>query len=331
MTLVISSDQSDDSGDYRARPRRSTLTTRPARWRFIQFCMFQHIASLESITRSFIAALGLLLVVMLVAGGLAVGGPAILTFSIWISLLGLLAVGAFLIGRAQRPIAGAGAIVAAASVWLAYFWRTNPGPFLWPVVFIVAAGLVAYGTRHEVTTPSAWLLLLPRFVVGWAFLDNAQNDYTWAFNGGNFLTSANSAVQRGPGWFLEAPYQAFLSGVVVGHADTWAGLFVSGELIFGLLLALGLFTPIAAWGTMWLSANIIMEKSFVSHGAYVDKTYFVVELFCLISRSGLAYGLDAALAPYMPAGLTSALVGTTPGELPTVGVRPAQPAGLSAA
>jgi uncharacterized membrane protein YphA (DoxX/SURF4 family) len=293
--------------------------------------MFQHVASLEAITRSFFAALGLLLVVMLVAGGLAISGPAILTFSIWMCLLGLLAVGTFLVARAQRPVAGAGAIVAAVAVWMAYFWRSNPGPFLWPVVFLVAVGLVAYGTRQDVSTPTAWLLLLPRFVVGWAFLDNAQNDYTWAFNGGNFLTSANAAVQRPPNWFLDAPYQAFLSGVVVGRPDTWGGLFVSGELVFGLFLALGLFTPIAAWGTMWLSANIIMEKSFISHGAYVDKTYFVVTLFCLISRSGLAYGLDAALAPYLPAAVTSTLVSATRDELPGTGGRSAQPAGLSAA
>jgi uncharacterized membrane protein YphA (DoxX/SURF4 family) len=268
---------------------------------------------------------------MLIAGGLAVSGPAILTFSIWVSLLGLLAVGAFLIARAKRPIAGAGAIVAALAVWMAYFWRTNPGPFLWPVVFIVAVGLVGYGTRQDVSTPNAWLLLLPRFVVGWAFLDNAQSDYTWAFNGGNFLTSANAALQRGPSWFLDAPYQAFLSGVVVGRPDTWAGLFVSGELVFGLLLALGLFTPIAAWGTMWLSANIIMEKSFVSHGAYVDKTYFGVELFCLLSRSGLAYGLDAALAPYLPTVTASTLVSAIPGELASTRRQSAPPAGLSAA
>jgi uncharacterized membrane protein YphA (DoxX/SURF4 family) len=293
--------------------------------------MLQHLASLDSVIRSFVATVVLLLVVMLITGGLGVSGPAILTFSIWISIIGLLAVGAFLVARAQRPYAGAGAILAALVVWMAYFWRSNPGPFLWPVVFIVAAGLIAYGTRQDVSSPRAWLLLLPRFVVGWAFLDNGQSDYTWAFNGGNFLTSANNAIQRGPLWFLEAPYNAFLSGVVVGRPDTWAGLFVSGELIFGLLLALGLFTPVAAWGTMWLSTNIIMEKSFISHGAYVDKTYFAVELFCLISRSGLAYGLDAALAPYMPAAVASTLASVTPGELPTPHARGAQPAGLSAA
>src|SRR5439155_3284182 len=122
-----------------------------------------------------------------------------------------LVVGVFLIAGAQRPYAGAGAVVAALAVWMAYFWRSNPGPFLWPVVFILAAVLIAYGTRRDVSSPTAWLLLLPRFVVGWAFLDNGQNDYTWAFNGGNFLNWANAAVQRGPIWFLEAPYNEFLS------------------------------------------------------------------------------------------------------------------------
>lgn len=293
--------------------------------------MSQHLASLESITRSLVATIVLLLVVMLIAGGLGVSGPAVLTFSIWISIIGLVAVGAFLVARAQRPYAGAGAIVAAVAVWLAFFWRANPGPFLWPVVFIVGAGLIAYGTRQDVSSPTAWLLVLPRFVVGWAFLDNGQNDYTWAFNGGGFLNSANAAIQRGPLWFLEGPYNAFLSGVVVGRPDTWASLFVSGETIFGLLLALGLFTPIAAWGAMWLSANIIMEKSFISHGAYVDKTFFAIELFCLISRSGLAYGLDAALLPFVPASISTALVSATPGELPAGRAPSAQPAGLSAA
>jgi hypothetical protein len=293
--------------------------------------MLQHIASLESVVRSLIATVVLLVVVMLVASGLGISGAAILTFSIWISLIGLAAVGAFLIVRAQRLYAGAGALVAAGAVWMAYFWRDNPGPFLWSVVFLIAAGLIVYGTRQDVLSPTAWPLLLPRLVVGWAFLDNAQNDYTWAFNGGNFLNSANAAVQRGPLWFLEAPYNAFLSGVVIGRPDTWAGLFVSGELIFGLLLALGLFTPVAAWGAMWLSANIIMEKSFISHGAYTDKLFFAVELFCLISRSGLAYGLDAALAPHVPAAISSALVAVTPGEMRRPGVRTTQPAGLSTA
>jgi hypothetical protein len=74
----------------------------------------QQLASLESIIRSFIATVVLLLAVMLIAGGLAISGAAILTFSIWISLIGLVAVGAFLITRAQRPYAA-----------LARWWPTS--------------------------------------------------------------------------------------------------------------------------------------------------------------------------------------------------------------
>jgi hypothetical protein len=117
--------------------------------------MLQHLASLESVIRSFIATAVLLLVVMLIAGGLAISGPAILTFSIWIRLISLAVVRAFLIARAQRPYAGAVAVVAAVAVWRAYFWRSNSGLFLWPVVFIIAGGLVVYGTRQDVSAPRA--------------------------------------------------------------------------------------------------------------------------------------------------------------------------------
>jgi hypothetical protein len=65
--------------------------------------MLRHAASLQSIGRSFAATVALLCVVMLIAGGLGISGVAILTFSIWISMIGLVAVGAFLLARSTRP------------------------------------------------------------------------------------------------------------------------------------------------------------------------------------------------------------------------------------
>jgi len=112
--------------------------------------MFQNgIASLESIMRSFLGAVALFLVVMLVAGGLGLSGPVVLTIALWVSILGVLAVGVFLIARARRPYAGAGALVAALAVWMAYFCRSNPWPFLWPVVFLFAIGPIEYDTRGD--------------------------------------------------------------------------------------------------------------------------------------------------------------------------------------
>jgi hypothetical protein len=52
-----------------------------------------------------------------------------------------------------------------------------------------------------------------------------------------------------------------------------------------------------------------------------------VELFCLLSRSGL----DAALAPCVPSTLASTVVGVTPGEVRSGTARLAQPAGSPAA
>src|SRR5438876_10860232 len=109
MTVVTVGDHSHDSSDWQMPRRRDTLSPKCALWRFIG--VFRYLASLESVSRSFIATVALLLLVTLIAGGIGISGPAILTFSIWISLIGLVAVGACLVVRAQRPYAGAGAIV----------------------------------------------------------------------------------------------------------------------------------------------------------------------------------------------------------------------------
>ena len=81
------------------------------------------------------------------------------------------------------------------------------------------------------------------------------------------------------------------------------------------MLALGLLTPVGAIGAMWLNGNYMLMKGFVAHGAYTDKTFFAVELFCLLAAAGLAYGVDASLRRLVPPALTSLLGGPreTPG------------------
>ena len=231
---------------------------------------------------------------------LQVPGLAILWTFIWLSVIGVAAIGAFLVVRRQRQVAGIGAIVAAAAIVLAFLWRTPPAGIVWTLALLTGALLVVKGTALDTTTPRAWPVTLVRVVVGWAFVDNAVNDMVWVSGGTNgFLGAAANAVKREP-QFLDGGYQPFVQGLVLPRPDAFAGLFLSGELVFGLLLVLGLFSGFAALGAMWLSANIILEKSFMSHGAYVDKTYFVAELFCLVSGAGLVFGLDAALHRHLP-------------------------------
>jgi uncharacterized membrane protein YphA (DoxX/SURF4 family) len=243
---------------------------------------------------------------VLILGGIVVGtaigsGQVFYALALDLLVLGLVAAGALLATKG-RPIAGGGAIVTALATWLAFDY-TVPA-VLWTVLFFVGVGLAAWGTRADTLDPRAWPLLIPRVVVGWAWLDNAQDHVrgaNWVPGGGVFLTQVTNASNRPPGYVLDPLYQGFLRSVVVPHGDVWAGMTIAGEMAFGVLLALGLLTPVAAFGALWHSVNYFMMKGFVAHGGYTDKTFFAVDLLVLISGAGLVYGLDASLRHHVPA------------------------------
>jgi hypothetical protein len=267
---------------------------------------------LARIARPLLAtAIGLFVFIVL-ASALQLSGSTVLWTFIWLSAGGLSVVGLFLLLRAKRPVAGLGAIVAAASIVVAFEWRTSPAGVVWTLGLLAAALLVVRGTAADTAPTRFWPVLLPRLVVGWAFVDNAVNDMVWVSGGANgFVNAATNALKREP-QFLDGGYQPFLQSIVQPRADTFAGLFLSGELVFGLLLMLGLFSAIGASGAMWLSANIILEKSFMSHGAYIDKTFFVGELFCLIAGAGFVYGLDGSVEQHLPRALARWFAGSAP-------------------
>ena len=262
-------------------------------------------------------ALALTAVLVLLAIVLAqpLGGLGILGVAIWGTIVTLLAVGVLLIVRGGRPLVGAGVLVMAVTVWVAFFVQPQ-ALYLWTALFFVAVGMVVAGTRPD-THGRSWLILLPRVVVGWAFVDNAQDHLWngWLPSGGGFLQTATTASTRPSLWPLDPAYQGFLANVVVPNGGTWAGLTAGGELVFGVLLALGLLTPIAAIGLMWQSSNYILMRGLVPHGAYTDKTFFTVELFCLLAAAGYAYGVDASLRRISPSALAPIL-----GRVPQVEV-----------
>lgn len=262
-----------------------------------------------SAARSLVAGLVLLAVVMLVALGLGLPGLVVFNVSVYVGVIGVALAGLVLIARAKRPLAGIGAIVAAASALLAIYWRPLPASVVWTSGLIVGVGMIAYGSRQDSLRPGAWPLLITRFAVGWAFFDNGQNDMVWLFGNNGFLTSATNDVKRGPLFFLDGPYLSFLNGAVIPGGDTWTGLFLGAEFLFGLLVMVGLFSSISLVGTMWLSANIMLQKSFVAHGGYSDKSYFLVEAFNFVTGAGLSYSVDASLRHVVSPGIATMLLG----------------------
>ncbi len=135
--------------------------------------------------RTVIGAAGVTALLVVLAQPL--GGLAFLGLAIWGTIVALVGVGVLLIVRGGRTLAGAGTLLMAVSVWVAFF--VQPQAWLpWTFLFFVAVGLVVAGTRPDVRDRS-WLILLPRVVVGWALVDNAQDHLWggWLPNGGGRL------------------------------------------------------------------------------------------------------------------------------------------------
>jgi uncharacterized membrane protein YphA (DoxX/SURF4 family) len=222
------------------------------------------LASPAPVLRAAIVTVVLVVAAIVLANVL--GSLAFLGLTVWAVVLVTAAVGLFLIVRAGRPIAGAGAIATALSIWIAFFVQPQAW-LLWTILFFAGVGLIAWGTVRDSADPAAWPLLLPRVAVGWALVDNAQDHFWngWLPSGGGFLQAATGAASRQPLYFLDPPYQEFLRSVVVPNAGVWASLTACGELVFGVLLAVGLFTPIGALGAMWQNGNYMLMKGLVAN------------------------------------------------------------------
>ncbi|GEM_PF-5006700 len=288
--------------------------------------MLGETVSLATALRALVALVVVLIAAIVIAMVLG-SGLAFLGFALWVTALGVAAVGVFLIARGGRPLAGAGASATAISVLLAFFWLPQPAPIVWTILFFVGIALVVAGTARDTPSRAGWVLLLPRVAIGWSLVDNAQDHFRsgWLPGGGQFAKIASDAASRPSLYFLDPAYQGFLKGAVVPQADLWAALTICGEMVFGLLLALGLCTAVASLGAMWQNGNYMLMKGFVAHGAYTDKAFFAVELFSLVTAAGLAYGLDAALHRQVPGWVASTLMGAAAPEAPPASAPQRQP------
>jgi len=274
----------------------------------------------------FVPALGVAIVLLVLAIGFATvvrpTGFVILSVIIGVIMLGCLAVAAYLWSVCRRPLAAVGAVVLAVAVWSAFYLASQAAPWLvWTVLFFVGIGLIAFDTGKDTVRKAWWPLALLRVFVGWAWVDNAQDHFrvgNWlAGDGGQFAQVAAGAAQRPAAFFVDSLYQSFLRAAVVPSPDAWAALTACGELTFGLMLAMGVLTPVAAWLSLWQSTNYMLMKGLLAHGAYTDKVFFIADLTVMLTGAGLVYGIDAALQRHVPAWVARWFLGVVEIEAPT--------------
>ena len=104
------------------------------------------------------------------------------------------------------------------------------------------------------TALKRWLAAV-RVVTGGVFVYMATDHLL-----GGWATA--EGFQRAIGGFARTdplhPYTAVMAPIVLGAPGFFGPLFVFGMLAAGLGLMLGLFTPVALLGAVWLSANNLL-------------------------------------------------------------------------
>ena len=107
------------------------------------------------------------------------------------------------------------------------------------------------------------------------------------------------SMRNAPGF-----YQSFLQQVVIPNPTLFSYLIMTGELIAGVCLLLGIFTRVGAAIAMFLFLNYMFSKGrwFWSPDSE-DAAVFFSALVCLIGAAGRVYGVDAYLARRWPRAL----------------------------
>jgi thiosulfate dehydrogenase [quinone] large subunit len=118
------------------------------------------------------------------------------------------------------------------------------------------------------------------------------------------------SLQAG-GFVSQAPpfFQDFMKGYVVPNAELFAQLMRVGELTLGIALVLGLFTNLAALGSIGLSAVILLSQGGVGLGTGLGSPEFLtinvivalISVVILLSPGAKDLSVDSRLAERSPA------------------------------
>jgi thiosulfate dehydrogenase (quinone) large subunit len=96
-------------------------------------------------------------------------------------------------------------------------------------------------------------------------------------------------------------YQEFVRGVVLPHAQIFAGLVSWGEVLVGAALVLGLCTRLAASAGVLLTLNYMLAKgNWPWYPSSNDAAFAAISIALLIGAAGRTLGLDVFLGERWP-------------------------------
>jgi len=145
-----------------------------------------------------------------------------------------------------------------------------------------------------------WLLVILRVHLGVIFLITVSGKI---FRASPFSGEMVSYLQGYSMRNASSPYREFIQQFVLPHSSLFSYLVMTGEVVAGICLLLGLCTRVGATVAMFLFLNFMLSKGrlFWSPDSE-DAAVFFSALVVLIGAAGRAWGLDNYLVRRWPRG-----------------------------
>lgn len=149
-------------------------------------------------------------------------------------------------------------------------------------------------------TKAAWLWLVVRVYVGWAWLQAGWHKvgspaWTGEESGAPVEGFVQGALSKMGGEHpdVQAWYGWFLEQVVLPNSELFARLVAYGELLVGIALIIGIFVGIAAFFGMFMNASFLLAGT-----VSVNPILFILSIFLLLAWRVAGYiGLDRWVLP----------------------------------
>jgi uncharacterized membrane protein YphA (DoxX/SURF4 family) len=139
-----------------------------------------------------------------------------------------------------------------------------------------------------------WYIVIVRLYVGYYLLQQGILKYLRGFPQSDWISRSIGDLDKIEifDW-----YRSFLINVVAVHRELFGYLVMSGEILIGLCLVLGLLTRFSSIMGIFLLLNYFFGPGMAKGGAALaqQQTFIILLVVLALSRPGRTFGLDGLL------------------------------------
>ncbi len=139
-----------------------------------------------------------------------------------------------------------------------------------------------------------WYVVILRLWIGYYFLQQGIGKFLRDFPHGDWITRQIGELDK---INIYPWYKSFLANIVVPHHELFGYLVMTGEILVGLCLLLGLLTRFSSLAGLFLVLNYYLAIGIARGGATLaqQQTFTVCLIVLFLTNAGRSLGVDTFL------------------------------------